>query len=160
MTHYKEKGLYTALDLSREMQVRLVVAGSANNAEIIKRVSELCDAYGAKYVGDVRGTEKAELFAYARALIFPTEWDECCPLIIAESLISGTPVIVSNNAACAEMVSPEVGFVCADERDYTNALESIEAISTRACRDYAFEKYHYLRMTEAYLKEYEAEIME
>ena len=158
MTHHKEKGLYTALDLSRRMQIQLVVAGSSNSDEIIQRVSELCNAYGAKYVGDVRGAQKAELFAYARALLFPTEWYECCPLIIAESLISGTPVIVSNNAACAEMVSPDVGFVCAAERDYMNALNNIDSISTRACRYHALENYHYMRMAEAYLKEYEAEI--
>ncbi len=140
------------------MQVDLVVAGTSNNNRVIQEVSELCDHYSAKYVGDVRGEEKAKLLAYAKALIFPTAWDECCPLVIPESLISGTPVIVSNNTTCSEMMCSEVGFVCINERDYIDAVDNINSISPHKCRDYAMKKYHYMRMAEDYVKEYKKEI--
>lgn len=158
MNNYLEKGLYTALELSKKMHFELVVAGTSNKNQKIQEVSKLCRKYRAKYIGDVRGDEKSELFANAKAMIFPSKWDECCPLVIAESLISGTPAIVSSNAACAEMMSPDVGFVCADEKDYVDAINNIESISFHQCREYAIRKFHYIRMAKDYLKEYEMEI--
>lgn len=158
MTSYKKKGLLTALALCREQNLKLIVAGSSTDKQTITEVASLCETYGATYVGDVRGRKKAELYAKARALLFPTEWDECCPLVIAEALMSGTPVIVSDNAACAEMVAPEVGFVCQSKAEYVDSLNGITTISSEVCREYAIENYHYLRMAKDYLREYDAQI--
>ena len=42
---------------------------------------------------------------------------------MVEALMLGTPVICSDRGACPEIVSPEVGFVCALPQDYVAAID-------------------------------------
>ncbi len=152
------KGLEIALDVSGQSGFPLIVAGTSKQYQVIHEVTGLCNHYGAKYVGDVRGAEKAELLAGAKAFLFPTQVNEAFGLGMAEALMSGTPVICSNNGACPEVISGEAGFVCQSRKDYLEAIEHIGRISPRACRNKAMAEYHYLRMAKDYVKEYEREI--
>ena len=152
------KGLDLALDLSRKLGFRLVVAGSAKTQSTIEEIARRCLGAGADYLGDVRGREKAALFANARSLLFPTQVNEAFGLAIAEALMSGTPVICSSHGACAELVTPDVGFVCRTELDYDEAFARLETIAPASCRATALAKFHYLRMARDYLREYAIEI--
>jgi glycosyltransferase involved in cell wall biosynthesis len=152
------KGLGLALNLSRELGFRLVVAGSAKTRSTVEEIARRCHAAGAEYVGDVRGAQKSALFANARGLLFPTQINEAFGLAIAEALMSGTPVICSSYGACPELVTPDVGFVCQTEGDYCEAFGRIETIAPSRCRAAGLAKFHYLRMARDYLREYEAEM--
>jgi glycosyltransferase involved in cell wall biosynthesis len=153
------KGLDIVLSLSRQVGFKLVIAGTGQTYESINRVSEMCRKVNAKYVGDVKGREKAQLLAGAKAFLFPTKLDEAFGLGMVEALMSGTPVICSDRGACPEIISPDVGFVCRTENDYLDAIHSIDATSPAVCRDKAMREYHYLRMATDYVKEYEKEIL-
>jgi glycosyltransferase involved in cell wall biosynthesis len=126
--------------------------------ETIEATARFCAEWGAEYVGDVQGEEKARLLAGARALLLPSRLNEAGPLAIAEALMSGTPVIASDRGACPEMVSADVGFICGSDDDYAAAIRSAGAISRSRCREYALERFHYLRMAADYLREYEREL--
>jgi glycosyltransferase involved in cell wall biosynthesis len=152
------KGLDVALALAARLHLRLLVAGTGKTPEIIERTAESCRAAGAEFVGDVRGPEKACLLASARALLFPTQVNEAFGLVMAEALMSGTPVIASANGACPEIVSPDVGFICRSEQDYSEAFQRIGEISPHDCRTKAMAEFHYQRMAADYLREYQAEI--
>lgn len=158
MDWWLEKGLDVALSLSERAGFKLVVAGTGSDYGIIDRVAEMCRRGGAKYVGDVKGREKAELLAGAKALLSPTKLDEAFGLGMVEALFSGTPVICSDKGACPEIISSEVGFVCAEEKDYVAAIDRLADISPRACREKALSEYHYLRMARDYVAEYQKEI--
>ena len=158
LDHWRAKGLDVALELSRQCNFHLKVAGSARTQRRIDEVKSLCGEYQAEYLGDVRGPRKARLLSKARALLFPTRLDESFGLVLVEALMSGTPVITSECGACPEVVSPSVGFVCRDFEDYERAVYGVETISPRACRQEALRRFHYLRMTREYLREYEREI--
>jgi glycosyltransferase involved in cell wall biosynthesis len=153
-----DKGLDLALALSRSEGFRLVVAGTARSYEPIRHVAELCAAAGAQYVGDVRGMQKAELVAGARAVLFPSRLNEGCPLVILEAMLSGTPVISSICGGSAEIVTPETGVLCAADHEWGPALNRLSAISPRRCREIGVEKYHYRRMVCDYLREYTREL--
>jgi glycosyltransferase involved in cell wall biosynthesis len=152
------KGLGLALELTRKMGIRLIVAGTAKAKSTVVEIANRCRAAGAEYLGDVRGVEKAALLANARGLIFPTQVNEAFGLAIAEALMSGTPVICSSHGACAELVTPEVGFICRTESDYCEAVERIDTIAAARCREAAVARFHYLRMARDYLGEYLAEM--
>lgn len=153
-----EKGLDTALSLSQQIGFELVVAGTATNYQIINRVSEMCREVNATYVGDVRGKEKAELLAGARGFLFPTRVNEAFGLGMVEAMMSGTPVICSDQGACPEIVSADVGIVCKQEGDYAAAINAVGNISPSACREKAMKEFHYLRMAKNYVAEYQTEI--
>jgi glycosyltransferase involved in cell wall biosynthesis len=154
----KRKGLDTALALSRTLDFPLVVAGACDDIEVVDRVARQCHEAGVDFVGAVVGRKKAELFADARALLFPTELNEGFGIMMAEALFSGTPVICSNNGACPEIVTADVGFVCATEDDYRQALVHLEQIQPNACREKALRDFHYRRMAADYVVEYQKEI--
>jgi glycosyltransferase involved in cell wall biosynthesis len=135
-----------------------VVAGTARNAKTIEEVRRACVAAGAECLGDVRGRAKAELYAGARALLLPTRLNEGCPLVIIEALMSGTPVIASARGGCPDMVTPDVGFICETVDDYARAVAATGDILPEACRRHALERYHYLRMSQDYVREYRREM--
>ncbi len=153
-----DKGLLWALQLASEGGFPLVVAGSDDKPESMVRFAALCRKYGARFVGDVRGTEKAELFAGARALLFPTTLNEAFGLVIIEALMSGSPVIASKNGACPEVISPDIGYTCTDREEWIHAIEHIGEIAPQACRNKALRDYHYHRMAADYVREYEAAV--
>lgn len=153
-----DKGLDIAASLSRRMGFELVVAGADADEAAVGRVASFCKENGARYVGEVYGARKAELFAGAKALLFPTKLNEAFGLVMAEALMSGTPVICSDNGACPELISPDIGFVCASEAEYEYAVEHAGRISPRRCREKAMSEYHYLRMAREYVSEYEREL--
>jgi glycosyltransferase involved in cell wall biosynthesis len=153
-----KKGLDIALSLAVRFGLRLIVAGTGNNYKRIMRITSLCKQLGVEYLGDVRGKRKAELLAGARAFLFPTRVAEAFGLGMVEALMSGTPVICSDRGACPEVITRDVGFVCRHENDYLNAIRRISDISPQACRAKAMEKFHYQRMAQDYVIEYEKEI--
>ena len=134
------------------------MAGTGESYERIAQVQEMCREAGAKYVGDVRGREKADLLAGAKGFLFPTKLDEAFGLGMVEALMSGTPVICSDRGACPEIITSEVGFVCSNEDQYAAAIEKISMIDARACREKAMRDYHYHAMATGYLREYEIEL--
>jgi len=145
MDYAESKGLDAALSLAAEAGVKLVVAGTGRTWEIVDAAAERCHAGGAEYVGDVRGNEKAELLGKARAPILPTKVNEAFGLVLAEALMSGTPVICSGLGACAEIVTQDVGFVCRTRQEYLHAIAGVNSIPPDRCRAKAMNEFQYTR---------------
>ncbi|MEM7063911.1 MAG: glycosyltransferase [Cyanobacteria bacterium P01_B01_bin.77] len=152
------KGLGLALLLVQELGIKLVVAGSSKDKFYQRQFAAMCQEQGIEFVGEVRGQQKAELIAGAKALLAPTLINEPFGLVIAEALISGTPVICSAHGSFPEIVSSDVGFICHQLHDYITAVERLNEIAPQACRERAMKNFHYLKMAADYVKEYEAEI--
>lgn len=154
----RRKGLDIAINCAREAGLKLVVAGSSDDNKLSREIKNLCDVPGVEYVGEVFGEHKADLFAGARALLFPTQINEAFGLVLAEAMMSGTPVITSDKGACPDIVNSKVGFVCNHLSQYVAAIKAVESISAHACRQYALDSYHYHRMARAYVQQYRFEI--
>jgi len=152
------KGLDTAFFVANQTGTKLVVAGGSGYQPEMAQYADLCRAHGAQFIGIVNGQRKAEVFAAARALLFPTKMSEAFGLPVAEAMMSGTPVIASDRGAMRELVDPAVGFVCEKESDYLDAVQNLSRIKPADCRWVALERFHYLDMARAYLREYEREI--
>ena len=152
------KGFPIVQELVRRCGIRLMVAGAISEYGMAEQYESMFAEDGIDYIGHVSGQRKAELLARARALLFPAQPNEPCPLVVAEALMSGTPVICGDRGACRELVRPEIGFVCSNFDEYAKALAQVDSISPLACRIFALENYHYLRMARDYLTEFEKEI--
>ncbi len=108
--------------------------------------------------GPVNGHRKAQLLAYARALVFPVLWDEPFGLVVIEALASGTPVIGSMRGSLEELVNERVGVLLPTERAqrWTAVLGGNEfRWSPRECREHVVKYFHYHVMTKNYLNLYE-----
>jgi glycosyltransferase involved in cell wall biosynthesis len=158
MNKAHDKGIDVALDLSRRKGFRLIVAGTAMDYETIHRIANLCAEAGAEYRGDVRGSERAELLAGARAVLFPSRLNEGGPLVILQAMLSGTPVISSRCGGSVDIVTPETGFLCTEPEEWDVAVDRIGEISSLRCREIGLELYHYRRMARDYVREYECEL--
>ena len=158
LSDLKLKGFEIARSLVRQCGIKLIVAGAPPEGESVEHYLPMFKKDGIAYVGYVSEKRKAELFAGAKCLLFPTQANETFGLVVAEALMSGTPVIASHHGACPEIVLPEVGMICATMDDYKSAVERVERISPLACRTAALERYHYLRMARDYVIEFEKEI--
>jgi glycosyltransferase involved in cell wall biosynthesis len=143
------KGLAHAIAATQRIGARLIVAGHVD--VLVPKLPNV------KYVGYVGGKQKAELLAGAKAMFFPVQIAEPFGLVVAEALMSGTPVIGSRNGSVPELVTPDVGFVCGSVDDYAEAASRIGEISRAACRARAMTEFHYRVMAERYAAEYEAE---
>lgn len=159
LTQLQPKGFQIAQELVRRCGIRLVVAGGLSEKGMAGQYERMFAEDGIRYAGYVSGREKAELLGRARALLFPAQPNETFGLVLAEALLSGTPVICSDRGACRELIRPEIGFVCSTFDEYARALEQVTSISPLACRVFALENYHYLRMAREYLVEFEKEIV-
>ena len=153
-----DKGLSHALALSQSLGFRLVVAGTGLDHQTVEYVAGLCAAAGADYVGDVRGEKKANLLGGAKAVLFPSRLHEGCPLVIIEALMSGTPVVSSRCQGAVEILTPETGFLCGNDAEWSAAIARVHEISPAHCRAHALEHFHYRRMVRNYEREYLREI--
>ncbi|MDX6402742.1 MAG: hypothetical protein QOH70_197 [Blastocatellia bacterium] len=153
-----EKGLEVVLSIAKQTGCEIVIAGSASEPQVLENAKAKCQATNVKLIGEVRGEAKGEWLAGARAILFPTQFNEAFGLVMAEALMSGTPVICSSRGACREIVSADVGFVCDTDKDYIEAINLAGGIAPAACRAKAMSDYHYLRMARDYVREYEKEI--
>jgi len=158
MERARLKGLNIAFGITKLAGVELRVAGGGRDPAEAAELENLCRENGAVYLGMVHGERKAELFSDARALLFPTQMNEAFGMVVAEALMSGTPVIASDRGAMREMLPPAVGFVCTNYFDYLYAIANVRRIAPADCRRWALDQFHYLSMARAYVKEYQREI--
>ena len=142
---WKVKNVDFAIRLAKMMGFKLIVAGGWR----------LSFRRNIKFVGGVDDKEKAGLLAGAKALIFPTNWEEPFGLVTIEALASGTPVITTNKGAMPEVVTPDVGFRCDTFEEFKEAINRIDEVSPRKCRDRVEENFTAEIMTEKYIKVYE-----
>lgn len=95
----EEKGIKTLLKVCEEIQqVSFVFAGSGPLEEDVNSVDNVINK------GFLTGEELISTIQGAKALIYPSEWYENCPLSVMEAIANGTPVITSDLGGLPELV--------------------------------------------------------
>ncbi len=140
-TTWRVKNVKTAITWAQELGVRLEIMGGSG----ISRG-------GIHYNGLVDEDEKLKLLSKARALIYPTNWDEPCAAAPLEALACGTPVISSINGCMPELVRNGTGLVCETYDQLLDAADKVKAIKPKNCRESVENFFSLSRMTEDYLK--------
>src|SRR5947208_1353469 len=143
---HSDRGYHWAVDAAKRTGRRLIIAGGWRPTF----------TGGIKYVGEVGGRRKAVLLARARCLWMPAQWDEPFGLPTIEALFSGTPVLGTRRGALPEIVTPEVGAICATLDEMIAAGSNIQTRDPRACRARADRQFTHVRMAEEYVRMYDA----
>lgn len=97
---------------------------------------------GAEHVGVVRGVDRAELLAGARALLAPTVYVEPFGGVAVEAMLSGTPVISTDVGAFTETIRHGVtGYRCSTLREFHTAVDKANDLDASKIRAHALERY-------------------
>ncbi|MHB1362058.1 MAG: glycosyltransferase family 4 protein [Thermoleophilia bacterium] len=149
-----DKGFHTAIEVAKSAGENLVIAGAIqhqNRDYYETLIKPQVDGGQIKFVGEVSLTEKWNLFAKAKAFLFPIQWPEPFGLVMIEAMAAGTPVIAFSEGSVPEVVADGVsGFLVDDAREMVEALGRLDEIDPAACREYVQEKFSVSKCTDGY----------
>lgn len=147
---HPDKGVHRAIDVARSAGRRLLIAAKMWEPAERQYFAEVVKPKlgpDVEYVGQVGGRDKWELLGGAEALINPIRWPEPFGLVMIESLAVGTPVLTFREGAAPEIVDHgRTGFICDDDIDMSQRLETVGALDRRNCRHVAETRFSTGRM--------------
>jgi len=133
-----EKGPDRAIRVARAAGRPLVLAGNVQTRHERYFADEIrphIDGKTVRYVGEVGGERKRQLFAGASALLMPITWPEPFGLVMVESLAAGTPVLAFAHGAAPEIIEHgRNGFLVGDEDEMAALVARTGEIDPHACR--------------------------
>ncbi|MBU0502708.1 MAG: glycosyltransferase [Candidatus Margulisbacteria bacterium] len=148
---WQGKGLDTAIEIATQSFFELYVAGPGLDRNIEKKLKGKI-----KYMGEVSGKAKADLFAKASAFLHTATLPEPFGLVLIEAMASGTPALAFNIGATSEVIkSGETGFVCQDKAEMARAISKLDQINPQACQQWVIDNFDSLKITDQYLSLYQ-----
>ena len=139
------KGAHRAIEVARRAGRTLVLAAPVQPGQeqyFRERVEPYLDGRRVRYVGEIGGVAKQQLYANAAALLMPIRWREPFGMVMVEALACGTPVIAFPEGAAAEIViDGQNGMLVADEAEMARAISDVGSIDPLRCRASAAERY-------------------
>lgn len=158
----QDKGAHTAVAIAQALDLPLVMAGRiapSERAWYERHVAPHLDGVKRRYVGEVTGVPKWELYAGARALLFPIQWAEPFGLVMIEAMAAGTPVVGTRKGSVPEVVEDGVtGALVDDPGDLDALVQATKAaldLDPRACRARVERLFSADKMVDDYLAVYE-----
>jgi glycosyltransferase involved in cell wall biosynthesis len=113
------------------------------------------------WIENVVGPEKARLLAYAKAMVFPIQWEEPFGTAMVESMVSGAPVLAMARGAASEIVEPGItGYLAEDLDGLVEAYGRLGEIDLELCVKRAAERFGPAQMADGYQSVYERAIQD
>jgi glycosyltransferase involved in cell wall biosynthesis len=133
-----EKGPHRAIRVARMAKRPLILAGNVQpryERFFATEVEPHIDGENVRYVGEVGGARKQQLFMEAYAFLMPIRWPEPFGMVMVESLAAGTPVLAFQQGAAPEIVEHgRSGFLVEDEEVMAAAVEAAGKLDPMDCR--------------------------
>jgi len=154
------KGAHTAIAVARRLDRSLCIAGNISDLprerEYFRReIEPAIDGRRVSYLGPVDDAAKGRLLGAAAALLLPVEWDEPFPVVLAEALACGTPVIGFRRGGVPEGIAHgRTGFLCDSADEMAALVGRLGEIDRRACRAEADSRFSAAAVTDAYERLY------
>ena len=109
-----------------------------------------------EYLGEIPQEDKQDLLGNAKALILPIDWPEPFGLVIIEAMACGTPTIAFRNGSVPEIIEDGLnGFTVDSVEDAVDAVDDLEKVNRRTCREVFEERFTSARMAADYMRVYE-----
>jgi glycosyltransferase involved in cell wall biosynthesis len=148
------KGAHRAIAVAREAGWRLIIAGpvQAGQREFFDaEIAPHLDGEQIRYIEEVGGREKRQLFAHASALLMPIRWPEPFGMVMIEAMACGTPVLAFSEASVPEVVvNGESGYIVKDEAEMAAAVRLLSELDPARCRACVAERFSVELVSRAY----------
>lgn len=148
------KGFHLSIEAAKRTGHRLIMAGALQKPYrpyFEGKIAPLIDGEQIVYEGEVTDARRRELFARAKAFLFPITWPEPFGLVMIEAMATGTPVIALRQGSVPEVVDHgRTGFVCDSFEEFVAAIDRIGEIDPAVCRHTVEERFTVERMVADY----------
>ena len=149
-----QKGPHLAIEIALRSGWNLKMAGKVDHWDrqfFEEQVKPYIDGKQIEFLGEANHKQKCKLMGNATATLFPITWSEPFGLVMAESMVLGTPVIAMALGSTKEVIKDgSTGFLCHDVDECIAALNRLPKIERRACRDRIVKKFSVARMVDGY----------
>ena len=153
---HPDKGPHDAIEIARAAGVPLVMAGIVHDeAYFHERVEPGIDGTFVRFLGNVRGPDRARVLGEARALLHPIGFDEPFGLSVIEAMACGTPVIAYRRGSMPELIEHgRTGFLVDGATEAAGAVAQVRALDRHAVRASVEARFTAERMAEGYERVY------
>jgi glycosyltransferase involved in cell wall biosynthesis/mannose-6-phosphate isomerase-like protein (cupin superfamily) len=153
---HPDKGVHDAIEVARKIDKRLVIAGIVQDEVYFKEQIEPCiDGSKVEYIGSVGSEKRQEIMGGALAMLHLIHFDEPFGLSVVESMACGTPVIAYGLGSMPELIqNGSTGFIVDDVDAAVQAVDKINTLDRRACRDDVEKRFTCQRMAHDYVDVY------
>jgi len=154
----EDKGVHYAIEAAKAAGVQLIIAGRSYPAEGYwhDKIEKHIDGVTVRYVGEANFETKIEWLKNAKALLFPTQYNEAFGYTMIEAMACGTPVIGWRNGSTPEIIADgKTGYVVENVPDMVQTIKKIDTISRAATRKRAEQFFSVEKMVSGYAKVYE-----
>jgi glycosyltransferase involved in cell wall biosynthesis len=149
----KDKGAHIAIAACKTADIPLRIAGRSYGAEGYwhEMIEPHINGSTIRYFGEVSLEAKIPLIQKAKAVVFPTLWQEPFGYVLIEAMACGTPVVAFPNGSIPEIVKDGItGFLVQDEQEMAEALRKIDTIDRQQVRNRAEQFFSLKKMISHY----------
>jgi glycosyltransferase involved in cell wall biosynthesis len=155
-----EKGCDRAIVIARRaglpLRIAAKIAEGPDRAYFDDVIRPLLREPGIEFVGEITERDKGAFLGGARALLFPIDWPEPFGLVMIESLACGTPVLAFPRGSVPEILEAGVNaHIGRSVDELVVAVERLDEIDRRACRDSFERRFSDVRMVADYERVYQ-----
>lgn len=142
-TFQDPKGVQHAIELSKRTGEKLKIVGNVEDEQFFNQLVKPHLSETVEFVGKVSKEpplspeEIRDILRGAKALIFPINWEEPCPLTIFETQACGTPVISFARGSLPELVVDGLtGYVIDYNRGVDGLVSAVEKLNSLSSQEY------------------------
>lgn len=155
---HPEKGAAEAIAIAREADRPLVIAGLIQDHPYFReQIAPHIDGEMVRYLGNVGPAERDRLLGHATALLHPISFEEPFGLSVAESMMTGTPVIAFNRGSMPELIAQgQTGFLTASVAEAADLVGKCVNLDRSAIAQTARDRFSVDTMVDGYIEVYNA----
>ena len=153
---HPEKGAAEAIEIAHRSGKRLVMAGLVQDqAYFAEHIAPHIDGDRVHYLGNVGPDERNRILGEATALLHPISFEEPFGLSVAESMMTGTPVIAFDRGSMPELIDHgKTGYLTDDVDGAVDLVSACGALDRWHVAEVARDRFSVERMVDGYIEVY------
>lgn len=155
------KGIAEAIRIAKKANARLVIVGHVTSHlprsqdYFLNQVKPGIDGDRVRHIERLPHAELMEVMGRAKAFLFPLQWDEPFGMVVAEAMAAGTPVLAYRRGSMPELIKDGItGYLLEDEGGMVEAVDAVEKIDRKRCREWVQANFSVEHMVDGYEKLY------